>query len=73
MVTKKRLTPKALAEATGLSVATIRLYCDAKLIPAAVDTNGHRSFPLGAVEIAKAVHAQRMARAGRPVGNQGVA
>jgi DNA-binding transcriptional MerR regulator len=63
----KRLTVGAMSKATGLSAPTIRLYYDAGLIPGDVDTNGHRTFPPTAVAIAKAVHAERMARAGRPV------
>jgi DNA-binding transcriptional MerR regulator len=63
----KRLTVKAMREATGLSAATIRLYFDSGLIPGDVDSNGHRSFPPNAVAVAKAVHAERMAKVGRPV------
>ena len=61
----KRLAVKAMSAETGLSEATIRLYFDSGLIPGDVDTNGHRTFPLVAVEIARAVHVERLARVGR--------
>ena len=61
----KRLAVKAMSAETGLSEATIRLYFDSGLIPGDVDTNGHRTFPPIAVEIAKSIHAERLARVGR--------
>lgn len=63
----RRLSVKGMRQATGLAPATIRLYFDAGLIPGDVDSNGHRTFPLSAVAIAKAVHAERMAKIGRPI------
>jgi DNA-binding transcriptional MerR regulator len=61
----KRLTVKAMRSATGLSAATIRLYFDSGLIPGDLDTNGHRSFPPIAADMARTVHLERLARVGR--------
>ena len=58
-------TTGSLSAETDISPATIRLYFDSGLLPGDVDTNGHRTFPPMAVEIARTVHVERLARVGR--------
>jgi len=60
-----RLTVGAMVRKAGLSAPTIRLYADSGLIPCEADSTGRRLFPPMAVEMAKRVHAERMARVGR--------
>jgi len=61
----RRLTVGAMRDATGISAGTIRLYFDSGLLPGDVDTNGHRSFPASAIDVARSVHAERLSRVGR--------
>ena len=60
-----RLTVGSLSAETKISPATIRLYFDSGLLPGDVDTNGHRSFPPSAADIARGLYAERLARVGR--------
>ena len=55
----------AMVRQTGLSPPTLRLYADAGLIPCEVDSTGRRLFPPMAIEMAKRIHAERLARVGR--------
>jgi DNA-binding transcriptional MerR regulator len=54
-----------IRDATGLAGNTLRLYCDLGLIPCHRLANGMRLFAPDAVEKAKQVFAQRMARKGK--------
>lgn len=56
------LTIGALHRETGISIPTLKLYADSKLIPSIRDSTGRRLFPSSAAQMALKLREERMAR-----------
>ena len=58
-------TTGSLARESGVTVPTVRLYADLKLLDYVTASNGTRLFREGQASKVRAIYAERMARRGR--------
>lgn len=59
-------TTGSLARQAGVTVPTVRLYADLKMLDYVTASNGTRLFREGQADRVRQIYGERMARRGRP-------